>query len=90
MALITADIEIDVLCTECNNSLGVYEKTGKRGEHEFHVELCPSCLSKKDDRISELEDQLESSGAEIEKLKETIEALETGIIFNKIINAATT
>jgi septal ring factor EnvC (AmiA/AmiB activator) len=87
MVTITGEIEVDVLCTECGNSLGVYEKNGRRGEHQLHIELCPSCLEKRDDRISELEDQLESLETEIEKLKETIEAIETGIIFNKI-NAA--
>ena len=90
MASITGEIEIDVVCTECGNSLDVYERTGIRGVHELHIELCNSCLKKREDQISALEDQLteqsESYETEIERLKEIIEALEVEIIFNKITN----
>ena len=83
-------IDFDIVCSSCGDSLNADIKRGRYNDYEIKVDICERCLSKKDDeicglndRIKELEDELEN---ENNILKDKLAALETELIFNKIIN----
>jgi len=89
MATFSHEIEFDVTCEACGNSLSVEEKE-YRGNYELRISPCEVCMEIKQKEFDEIEANLqeEYSNLEnyVEELRDEISALETQLIYTKIKN----
>ncbi len=89
MASFTAEIEFDVTCDTCGDSLD-YEEKENRGNYELKVQVCTTCMKEKDDEIKDIGaegvTQIEELQSEIEELQDKIAALEVELTYNVLKN----
>jgi len=69
----TVDLDFEVYCGTCGAGLCSESDTrhsDRRGYAQVTVNVCPNCMSKKDDEISELQSEIEELKKELELLQQ--------------------
>lgn len=68
MPYIKIEANLEVYCAECGR--GICSEVSEKSTGEIYVGLCPHCKKEYEDRIKDLENDLEIALDEVSELKE--------------------
>ena len=73
------DVDFEVYCGTCGEGLCLQTETPRtlnRNALSVRVDVCGKCISRKDDAIADLEEQVAGLNREVQSLKDRINELE--------------
>jgi len=90
MASFTAEIEFDVTCDKCGDSLSYTEKNNSRyaTSYELKVEPCEKCMDEKDDDLNaaleKIKEDTDYYEEELQRLRDELDALKIEMTYGVI------